>query len=146
MLDFEAIQAILPHRAPFLLIDRALEVNPGQSAKALRAVSGNEWFFQGHFPGKAVMPGVLIIEALAQTGALAILQGEDQGGIALLAGINKARFHTPVRPGDTLTLSVELTKRRGPIGMGQALAVNQNEEKVASCELIFAVDQGKNKD
>lgn len=141
MLDFEGIQQILPHRFPFLLLDRAIDISPGVSATAVRAVSGNEWFFQGHFPGYAVMPGVLILEAMAQTGALALLQGDDAGAVALLAGINKARFHRPVRPGDLLTFTVRLTKRRGAIGIGEATAVNGCDEKVASCELLFALDK-----
>ena len=123
MIDFEGIQQILPHRFPFLLLDRAIDVSPGVSATAVRAVSGNEWFFQGHFPGYAVMPG------------------DDAGAVALLAGINKARFHRPVRPGDLLTFTVRLTKRRGAIGIGEATTVNARDEKVAGCELLFALDK-----
>lgn len=140
MLDFQAIQERLPHRAPFLFIDKALEVVPGERAVAVRAVSGNEAFFQGHFPGHAVMPGVLLVEAMAQTGALALLE-PGAGQIAFLAGVDKARFHKQVVPGDLLTFTVTLTQRRGPIGKGQALCENDRGEKVASCELLFAIQE-----
>ena len=102
-LNIEQIEALLPHRYPFLLVDRILECTPGQGAKGMKCVTANEPFFQGHFPGYKVMPGVLIIEALAQVGAVAILSvPENKGKLALFGGIKNARFKRQVRPGDVL--------------------------------------------
>lgn len=121
--DYNQIKQIIPHRQPFLLIDKVVEYEEGQRCVAIKQVSGNEPFFQGHFPEYAVMPGVLITEALAQTGAVAILNSEEnKGKIALFAGIDKCRFKRQVVPGDTLTLEVEITKIKGPIGKGNAKA------------------------
>lgn len=129
MLDIEAIKAILPHRYPFLLVDRVLELVPGERVVAIKNVTVNEEFFNGHFPGRPVMPGVLQIEGLAQTGAL--LMAEDmKGKVPLFAAIDKAKFKRPVVPGDQLRYEVELTKmRRGICWMkgrgyvGEELAV-----------------------
>jgi 3-hydroxyacyl-[acyl-carrier-protein] dehydratase len=122
-LESEAIQRIIPHRYPFLLVDRILELEPGQRAVGIKSVSVNEAFFQGHFPGFPVMPGVLIVEAIAQVGAVAILSAPDQAGkLALFAGIDKIRFKRQVRPGDTLRLEVELGQLRRGIGSGQGTA------------------------
>ena len=122
--DYNQIKQIIPHRQPFLLIDKVVEYEEGQRCVAIKQVSGNEPFFQGHFPEYAVMPGVLITEALAQTGAVAILNSEEnKGKIALFAGIDKCRFKRQVVPGDTLTLEVEITKIKGPIGKGNALSL-----------------------
>ena len=122
-LNIDQIEAILPHRYPFLLVDRITECTPGERAKGLKCVTANEPFFQGHFPGFKVMPGVLIVEALAQVGAVAILtEEENKGKLALFGGIKNARFKRQVRPGDVLELTCELTARKGPVGFGTAEA------------------------
>lgn len=132
--DYNQIKQIIPHRQPFLLIDKVVEYEEGQRCVAIKQVSGNEPFFQGHFPEYAVMPGVLITEALAQTGAVAILNSEEnKGKIALFAGIDKCRFKRQVVPGDTLTLEVEITKIKGPIGKGNAKATVDGQ-LACSCE------------
>lgn len=137
--DYNQIKEIIPHRQPFLLIDRVVEYEEGQRCVAIKQVSGNEPFFQGHFLDYAVMPGVLITEALAQTGAVALLNSEqNKGKIALFAGIDKCRFKRQVTPGDTLTLEVEITKMRGPIGKGTAKATVDGQ-LACSCELTFAI-------
>ena len=140
-LDIEQIKQLLPHRYPFLLIDQVLDFQPGQWAKARKAVTINEPFFQGHFPQQAVMPGVLILEALAQTGAVALLSEPGQAGrIALFGGVKNARFKTVVRPGDMLELECRLTKRRGPVGFGEAVATVDG--KVACrAELSFVLQE-----
>lgn len=114
---------ILPHRAPFLFIDEILELAPGESARARWTLPHDAPFLAGHFPGQPIMPGVLVIEALAQTGALAVLSEPDnRGKLALFAGIDKARFRRPVSPGDEIELSMVLTRKRGPMGEGEARA------------------------
>lgn len=139
MLDIKQIQEIIPHRAPFLLIDRVDDLVVGISATATKNVTFNEYFFQGHFPAEPVMPGVLIIEALAQTGAVAILaKEENKGRIAYFAGIDKAKFKQKVVPGDVLKLEVEIIRSKGPIGIGKATA--SVDGKIATeCELKFFV-------
>ena len=137
-LNSNEIQKILPHRYPFLLVDRITDYKPGEWAQGLKCVSANERFFTGHFPEQHVMPGVLIIEALAQVGAIALLCEENQGQIAYLAGIDKARFKARVIPGDVLVLECKLTKRRGSIGWGQGVAL-VDEKIAASAELLFAL-------
>ncbi len=123
MLDSERIEAIIPHRYPFLLVDRVLELEPGKRAVAIKNVTANEWFFQGHFPGRPIMPGVLIIEALAQTAAVALLADRPPTEeLPLFAGIEDFRFRRPVRPGDQLRLEFELLKARGPVGKGSVRA------------------------
>lgn len=137
--DYNQIKEIIPHRQPFLLIDRVVEYEVGTRCVAIKQVSGNEPFFQGHFPEYALMPGVLITEALAQTGAVAILNSEEnKGKLAFFAGIDKCRFKKQVTPGDTLKLEVEITKMRGPIGKGNAKATVDGEV-ACSCELTFAI-------
>lgn len=141
MLNFTDILNILPHRYPFLLVDKILELEPGQRAVGLKNVSGNEPFFQGHFPGHPVMPGVLIVEALAQTGAVALLSTPDlTGKLAYFAGIDKCRFRQPVVPGDQLRLEVTLTKMRGSIGKGQGQAF-VGDKLAAEGEFTFAVTE-----
>ncbi len=139
-LSSDEIKQILPHRYPFLLIDKVLDYEPGTSAKAIKCVSGNELFFQGHFPQKQVMPGVLILEALAQTGAIAILTEEENNGkIVLFGGVKNARFKRQVVPGDVLELQCEIITRKGPVGIGSANAYVDGKLAV-SAELTFAID------
>ena len=122
-LNSNQIQEILPHRYPFLLVDRITECEPGKSATGIKCVSANESQFMGHFPQKHVMPGVLIIEALAQTGAVALLAEEkNKGKIAYFGGIKQARFKRQVIPGDVLTLKCEIISSKGPVGIGKAEA------------------------
>lgn len=139
MLTIDQIREIIPHRYPFLLIDRIEEVEYGQRAVGIKNVTANEPFFQGHFPDYPVMPGVLIVEALAQVGAVAILGAEEhKGKIALFAGINKVRFRRTVRPGDTLRLEVELGRMRRGVGTGSGRATVDGDV-AAEGELMFAV-------
>lgn len=139
MLDTKQIMEILPHRAPFLLVDRIEELEPGHRAVGRKAVTYNEPFFAGHFPQEPVMPGVLICEALAQVGAVAILSlEENKGKLAFFGGINKARFRRKVVPGDVLRLEVEMTKVKGPIGVGKATAWVDGQV-CCEAELTFAV-------
>ena len=139
-LDIEQIEALLPHRWPFLLVDRISGCVPGRSARGIKCVSANEPFFQGHFPGYKVMPGVLILEALAQVGAVAVLtKPENQGKIAFFGGIREARFRTQVRPGDRLELSCTLVKEKGPVGIGEAVATVDGKV-AARAMLTFAVE------
>lgn len=140
-LNIEQIKEILPHRYPFLLIDKVTDYVPGEWAEAVKCVTANEPFFQGHFPQKAIMPGVLIMEALAQTGAVAILsEEENKGKIAVFGGIKNCRFRRQVVPGDVITLRCELVNRRGPIGYGKATAMVEGEI-AATVELSFVVTE-----
>ena len=138
-LNIEQIQEIIPHRPPFLLVDKIVDYVPGEWAKGIKAVTVNEPFFVGHFPQYKVMPGVLIIEALAQVGAVAILSlPENKVKLAFFGGIKNARFKKQVRPGDVLELSCELIERRGPVGFGKAVA-KVDGKVAAQGELTFAV-------
>ena len=138
-LNIEQIQEIIPHRPPFLLVDKIIDYVPGEWAKGIKAVTVNEPFFVGHFPQYKVMPGVLIIEALAQVGAVAILSlPENKWKLAFFGGIKNARFKKQVRPGDVLELSCELIERRGPVGFGKAVA-KVDGKVAAQGELTFAV-------
>lgn len=138
-LTTKEIMEILPHRQPFLLIDTVEELEPGIRAVARKCVSYNEPYFAGHFPGEPVMPGVLIIEALAQTGAVAVLSlEENRGKTAYFAGINAAKFKQKVVPGDVLELETEIIRQKGPIGIGKAAAKVEGK-LVCSAELTFAI-------
>ena len=139
VLNTQQIMELLPHRHPFLLIDTIEELEPGQRAVAKKCVSYAEPFFAGHFPGEPVMPGVLIIEALAQTGAAAILcLAENRGKTAYFAGIQAAKFRRKVTPGDVLVLETEIIKQKGPIGVGRATA-RVDGQTVCTAELTFAI-------
>ena len=133
------IEKIIPHRDPFLLIDFVKEIIPGKSIKAVKNVKGDEYFFKGHFPGNPIMPGVLIVEAIAQAGAIAVLiLPENKGKLALFAGIDKARFKRIVRPQDELAIDVEITDFRRNIGRAKGKAT-VNGELACSVEAMFAV-------
>ena len=139
----EQIKEIIPHRDPFLFLDEIVELEPGQRAVAIKEVRPEEPHFQGHFPGQPIMPGVLIVEALAQAGAVAALSlPENQGKLVLFAGIDGVRFKRPVTPGDTLRLEVEMTKMRGPIGKADAQAF-VGKELACRAELTFAIADRK---
>ncbi|MBQ3407880.1 MAG: 3-hydroxyacyl-ACP dehydratase FabZ [Clostridia bacterium] len=139
MLNKEEIKDIIPQREPFLLIDEVEDFVAGESAIAYKNVNADEWYFKGHFPGNPIMPGVLIAESLAQTGAVAILSMEEnKGKNALFGGIDKMKFKKMVVPGDRMKLEVKIIKRKGPIGVGEAIAT-VNEKIVAKGELTFAV-------
>jgi 3-hydroxyacyl-[acyl-carrier-protein] dehydratase len=136
------IEEILPHRDPFLLLDEIVELEPGVRAVARKRVRDDEWYLAGHFPGRPIMPGVLIVEAMAQTGAVAVLaEEENRGKLALFAGIDDVRFKRIVEPGDELELTCELERVRGPIGRGKARATVDGE-LAARGVLTFAVAQG----
>jgi 3-hydroxyacyl-[acyl-carrier-protein] dehydratase len=140
-LNIEQIKEILPHRYPFLLIDRVLDYQEGEWAKARKCVSTNEPFFNGHFPEQPIMPGVLILEALAQTGAIAVLsEPEYKGRIALFGGVKQARFKTPVVPGDVLDLECKIIRRKGPVGIGEAVATVDGEI-ACKAELSFVIQR-----
>ena len=139
MLDVQQIMEIIPHRPPFLLVDRILECEPGVRAVGIKNVTINEPFFVGHFPGEPIMPGVLIVEALAQVGAVAMLSSEaNQGKLALFAGIDQVRFRGKVVPGDTLQLELVVTRAKGSVGKGAAKAT-VNGQVVVEGELMFAL-------
>lgn len=139
-LSNKEIMEILPHRYPFLLVDKIVDFEPGQWAEGIKCVSANEMQFLGHFPNEPVMPGVLIIEALAQVGAIAVLtEEENKGKLVFFGGIKNARFKKKVVPGDVLTMKCELTARKGPIGFGKAVALVDGKV-AASAELTFAIE------
>lgn len=139
MLYKEEIKKIIPQREPFLMIDEVECYIPGESCIAYKNVSGDEYYFKGHFPGNPIMPGVLTIEALAQTGAVAILaMKENNGKNALFGGINNLKFKRQVVPGDRLKLEVKIIKQKGPIGIGEAIAT-VNGKLAVKGELTFAI-------
>ncbi|MBY6037303.1 3-hydroxyacyl-ACP dehydratase FabZ [Fictibacillus nanhaiensis] len=143
MLTIEEIKEIIPHRYPFLLVDRILEVDEGQRAVGIKNVTANEEFFNGHFPEYPVMPGVLIVEALAQVGAVAMLKKEEnRGRLAFFAGIDNCRFKKQVVPGDQLRLEVEMTRVRGSIGKGKGIATVDGQV-ACEVEITFALGDKK---
>lgn len=138
-MDIQEIKKTIPHRYPFLLVDKVTEIEEGKRVVGYKNVSINEPFFQGHFPDYPVMPGVLIIEALAQVGAVAMLgMEENKGKIGFLAGVDKCRFKRQVVPGDQLKLEVEITRIKGPIGKGKGTAT-VNGEIACQAEIMFAI-------
>ena len=137
----EELEAILPHRDPFLMIDEVIDLEPGKRAVARKTVRADEWFLAGHFPGRPIMPGVLMVEGLAQTGAVIVLTlEENRGKMVLFGGIDDVRFKRVVEPGDTLEYACELEAMRGPIGRGKIKATVDGKLAVRGT-LIFAVEQ-----
>ena len=141
LLNQEQIKEIIPHRDPFLLIDEVLSMEVGKKVVARKYIKEDDFWFKGHFPQQPVTPGVLMVEMLAQTGAVAILSEPSfKGKIALFAGIDKAKFRRQVVPGDVLTLECEIIKIKGPVGVGKAIATVDGK-KAVECEIKFAVQQ-----
>ncbi len=138
-LTLEQIKEVLPHREPFLMLDRVTDYVPGDYANAIKAVSANEWYFQGHFEDYKVMPGVLMIESMAQAGAIAMLTlEENKGKLAFFGGIKKARFKKQVVPGDVLKIESKITRVMGNVGFGSGV-IMVDGELAAEAELIFAL-------
>ncbi len=141
MYNSQEIQRIIPHRPPFLFVDRIKEVIPGERAVGYKNITANEPFFMGHFPQEMIMPGVLMIEALAQVGAVALLtQEENQGRLVFFGGIKKARFRKKVIPGDCLKLETEIIRKKGSFGIGKGVATVAGEIAVEA-ELLFAIEE-----
>ncbi|MCX5970890.1 MAG: 3-hydroxyacyl-ACP dehydratase FabZ [Coprothermobacterota bacterium] len=141
MLDVVQILRIIPHRYPFLFVDRILEFEPGEYAEGIKNVTANEPFFQGHFPSNPIMPGVLLLEAIGQVAAIALLtKDEFKGRSVLLAGVEKARFHRVVRPGDTLNIRAEIVRWGGKIGVCHG-TVKVAGETAAEADLLAAIGE-----
>jgi len=139
LMNRQQIEEIIPHRDPFLLIDEVLEMEPGKSIKARKYIKAEDFWFKGHFPQKPVVPGVLIIEMLAQAGAVSMLSlDEHKGKIGFLGGVDKAKFRRMVEPGDVLDLEIEMIKVKGPVGVGKAVAT-VNGEKAVTAEISFVL-------
>lgn len=140
-LNLEQIKEVIPHRDPFLLIDEVIELEPGVKATALKHLTGDEYWFKGHFPQQPVQPGVLMLEMLAQTGAVCALSlPENKGRIAYFGGLDKVKFRNMVFPGDTLKLEVEIIRSRGSVGVGKGVAtIVGSGKKAVSAELTFAL-------
>ena len=139
MLESDDIEKIIPHRYPFLLVDRIVEIEEGKRGVGIKNVTGNEWFFQGHFPSNKVMPGVLIVEAMAQVAAVTLLKDSDSGGkTPMFAGIEGMRFRKPVVPGDQLRMEFTLEKLRGPVGKGHVKATVDGKV-AAEGNIMFAL-------
>jgi len=137
-MDKKDIERIIPHRFPFLLIDRVIEIEPGRRIKAVKYVSSDEYYFKGHFPSNPIMPGVLIVETIAQAGAvLALMMPENKGKLVLFAGINKARFKRVVKPGDELIVEAELENIKRNIGRAKGRAT-VGDETACITEIMFA--------
>jgi 3-hydroxyacyl-[acyl-carrier-protein] dehydratase len=142
-LDREGIERVIPHRAPFLLIDRVVELDPGKRAVAEKDVRANDWWFAGHFPDRPIMPGVLIVEALAQTAAVcAMAMPEFEGGLGVFAGIDEVRFRKMVTPGDTLRLEVEMLKLHRAFGRARVTA-RVGADVAAEGEIMFVLQREK---
>ena len=140
-LNSKEIMEILPHRYPFLLVDKITELEVGVKAVGIKCVTANEMHFLGHFPGNPIMPGVLILEALAQTGAVALLsEEENKGKLVFFGGVKSARFKKQVVPGDVLELRCEIVKRKGSVGIGHATALVEGKV-AAKAELTFAIER-----
>ena len=144
IIESDQIEDIIPHRYPFLLVDRIIELEAGKSATGIKNVTANEWFFEGHFPGRKVMPGVLIVEAMAQVASVALLKGVDHAGkTPMFGGIDSMRFRRPVVPGDQLRLSFVLDKMRGPVGKGSVEAKVDGKVAAAGTITFALVDADK---
>lgn len=140
MLGIKEIEEIIPHRHPFLLVDRIDEVEPGKRAMGYKCFTYDEWFFKGHFPQQPVVPGVIVIEALAQVGSVAILSMEEnKGKTPFFGGISKARFRKKIVPGDRVRLECEIIKTKGPVGVGNAVAYVDDKPAVTA-EITFAIN------
>ncbi|MBD5136497.1 MAG: 3-hydroxyacyl-ACP dehydratase FabZ [Lachnospiraceae bacterium] len=140
MLGIKEIQELIPHRHPFLLVDRIDELEPGKRAVGYKCFTYDEWFFKGHFPEQPVVPGVIVIEALAQVGAAAILSlDENKGKIPFFGGISKARFRQKIVPGDRVMLECQIIKQKGPVGVGNATAYVEGKPAVTA-EITFAIN------